>query len=84
MSNTHRVEVTRLAAGECEVSLLAACVASVLACGGSVAAGAATGAAGGGTAGNGPQKGKMPGGKPGNMPGGTGQETRVKQPYNTG
>lgn len=61
------------------MSIPAACVASVLLCGASVAPGAAAAAAGGGggggTAGKGPQKGKMPGGKPGNMPGATGEET---------
>lgn len=61
------------ATGNHDVSLPAACVASVLLCGASVAPGAAAAAAGGGTAGKGPQKGKMPGGKPGNMPGATGE-----------
>lgn len=57
------------------LSLPAACVASVLLRGASVAPGAA---AGGGTAGKGPQKGKTPGGKPGNMPGATREETEQK------
>lgn len=61
------------------MSLPAACVASVLLCGASVAPGAAAAAAGGGTAGKGPQKGKMPGGKPGNMPGATGEDTEQKR-----
>lgn len=72
------------ASGEHGLSLPAACVASVLPCGASVAPGAAAAAAagGGGTAGKGPQKGKMPGGKPGNIPGATAEETEQIVPYN--
>lgn len=64
---------------EYAVSLPAACVASALLRGASVAPGAAAAGAGGGTAGKGPQKGKMPGGKPGNMPGATGVEREQKR-----
>lgn len=70
-----------------KVPLPAACVASVLLCGASVAPGAAAaggGGGGGGTAGKGPQKGKMPGGKPGNMPGAIKEETQQRLFINPG